>query len=86
MAKSELDGGSFWDKRRQGPGSEKRKICSVRPGSNEELEQWQSMAKTQKVSLHSLLLFLIRKGMKEIESGELVIEKEPVTTERIKMP
>ena len=86
MAKSELEGGSFWDRRRKGQESEKRKICSVRPGSNEELEQWQSIAKEQNVSLHSLLLYLIRKGMKEIEAGELVIEKEPVMTERIKMP
>lgn len=86
MAKSELEGGSFWDKRRRGTEVEKRKICSVRPGSNEELEQWQAIAKTQKVSLHSLLLYLIRKGMKEIDAGELIIEKEPVVSERIKMP
>ncbi|MHB1356198.1 MAG: hypothetical protein ACYCZF_09515 [Anaerolineae bacterium] len=86
MAKSELEGGGFWDRRHKVQEGEKRKICSVRPGSNEELEKWQAIAKAQKVSLHSLLLYLIRKGMKEIETGDLVIEKEPVTTERIKMP
>ena len=88
MATSELEKGFFKKARRQKeeePRVGKPNPRSVRPASFEELEHWQDVAGRWEVSLHSLMLFLIRHGMAALEAGELEIEKEPVG-EKIKMP
>ncbi|MBM3187662.1 MAG: hypothetical protein FJZ90_02960 [Chloroflexi bacterium] len=88
MATSELDKGFFKKTRRQRdqePTESKPNPRSVRPDSFEELENWQKVARMWGVSLHSLMLFLIRHGIAELESGALEIEKEPAG-EKIKMP
>jgi hypothetical protein len=66
--------------------SEKRKTCSIRPATNAELEHWQQVARAQSVSLHGMLLYLVRKGVKEIEAGEIEIPLEDRTVTQIKMP
>ena len=88
MATSELENGFFRKTRRQKdqePTEGKPNPRSVRPDSFEELEHWRQVAKMWGVSLHSLMLFFIRHGIAELESGALEIEKEPAG-EKIKMP
>ena len=88
MATSELEQGFFKKTSRptaQEPAKGKPNPRSVRPDSFEELERWQEAAGRWGVSLHSLMLFLIRHGIAKLEDGELEIEKEPVG-EKIKMP
>jgi hypothetical protein len=88
MATSELENGFFKKARRQKaqePTEGKPNPRSVRPDSFAELEHWQEVAGRWGVSLHSLMLFLIRHGIAALEAGELKIEKEPVG-EKIKMP
>ena len=88
MATSELENGFFKKAQRQKDQKQpkgKPNPRSVRPASFEELEHWQEMAGRWGVSLHSLMLFLIRHGIAELEAGGLEIEKEPVG-EKIKMP
>lgn len=63
----------------------KVKPVSLRPLPDEE-NKWKAIAEGQGVSLHSLLLFLVRRGMCDIMRGRLTVPKETVTSERIKMP
>lgn len=70
--------------RKRGPSS-KVKPVSLRPMPDEKAK-WKAIAEGQGVSLHSLLLFLVRRGMCDIMRGRLTVPKETVTSERIRMP
>ena len=88
MATSELENGFFKKARRQKAQElteGKPNPRSVRPDSFKELEHWQEVAGQWGVSLHSLMLFLIRHGIAALDAGEMKIEKESVG-EKIKMP
>lgn len=65
---------------------QERRRVTIRPGSDEELQRWQDIARGHDISPHALFLYLIRKGMKELEAGQLTIEREEVTVTRVKMP
>lgn len=63
---------------RKGEAKVKHQARSVRPDSPDELKQWQAIADREGVSLHTLMLYAIRRTVAQLEAGELIIPKEEV--------
>ncbi len=84
MGKSELEGAFFGKKAKPAPA---RQLTprSVRPGSVEELTAWEAAARAQGVSLHTLMLYAVRRLIADIEAG-FEIPTEPTGAKRVKMP